>query len=98
MVTSSTRSRTGLSSSASSRAVVGACTPVPVVSTSADPASSAWSRSTPPSPVRTTTWSGSAVRTASVAGSHSGLRSSRIPVAGSTEVMAYGPEETGSLP
>ena len=38
-------------------------TPVPVMSMSADPASRAWSRSTPLSPVRTTTWSGSAVRT-----------------------------------
>jgi hypothetical protein len=55
---------------------------------SAEPARIAWSRSIPLSPVRTTTRSGSAVRTWSVRLSHWGLRSSTMPVARSTEAMA----------
>ena len=78
--------------------MVAVWTPVPEMSTSADPASSAWSRSSPLRPVRTTTWSGSAVRTSSVAGSHCGLRSRTMPAYLSTDVIMYGPEETGSRP
>ena len=78
--------------------MVAVWTPVPEMSTSADPASSAWSRSSPLRPVRTTTLSGRAVRTSSVAGSHCGLRSRTMPAYLSTEVIMYGPEDTGSRP
>ena len=83
VVTSSTRSRSGVSSLLAEpggrRRLRRRC---PEMSMSADPASSAWSRSTPVSPVRTTTRSGSAVRTSSVAGSHSGCGRAGCPVAG----------------
>ncbi len=75
-------------SSPSNRLSVACCTPVPDRSASAEPASSAWSRSRPVSPVRTTTASGSAVRTGSLSAVQAWLRSSTMPVCGSTEVIA----------
>ena len=64
--------------------VVAGCTPVPERSMSAEPASTAWSRSSPDIPVRTTMRSGRAVRTSSVAGSHSNRR-----IRESMETLAY---------